>query len=478
VKPRSQSNRTHTANLGLAAAFVLSMTTAACTSRASSPTEAEHTVACAGCNVVLISLDTVRADHLGIYGYGRATSPNLDRFASTALVFENALSQSAWTLPAHASMFTGLYPRELGLEAYPADRRIPASAKTLAETFHQNGYLTAGFTGGGFVAGAWGFARGFDIYTTGGRRFEHNLRQAIDWLTSNEKRRFFLFLHGYDAHRPYYSEVTDKKAVGGVAGHADQLDGYCSNSEAELPEGVSANRRPGSERLHQIVGYYDAAIHHADRSLAALFSALDDAEIAQRTIVLVTADHGEEFFEHGHCDHVRFLYNETIHVPFLLRVPGMTGRRIKGPVPASVSIANTLIELTGLGPVMPGPSLLPRIRGQSPPAAAVYSQTGSKLGYKGSLGRSAALSTLRFKLISYPEVAAVQAFDLWGDPGEQHALPSTHPFYARKAQLEAWQRSLTPLPAEPIHAAERSNGGTPVPEPAIREHLRALGYLQ
>ena len=469
------SSRLRDANLAVAMALVLSMTASACTSGSSPSTTPEEPIVCPGCNVVLISLDTVRADHLGLYGYQRPTSPNLDRFASTAVVFERAVGQTAWTLPAHASMFSGLYPGELGLDTYPATRRIPRSAKMLAEVFHEHGYLTAGFTGGGFVAGSWGFARGFDIYTTGGRRFEHNLGQALGWLTANKTRRFFLFLHGYDAHRPYYSEPHDKKAVRLPAALPDQLDGYC-------PDNAS---RPNAKRLARILSYYDAAIHHADTSLARLFSALDQASLRNDTIVLVTADHGEEFFEHGHCDHVRFLYDETIHVPLLVRIPGVQAHRVKVLVPATVTVANTLLELVGIAPPRPSLSLVDRLHGDPAPFAAVYSQTGSTLGIRGSRGYTTALSTPRFELISYPETAALEAFDRRNDPAQQRPLPSNHPFYRRQGQLDAWRKSLAVLAAEPLHADDRQGGGKktddenqpPLPDPAVHRHLRSLGYL-
>ena len=119
---------------------------------------------CPGCNVVLVSLDTVRADHLGAYGYDRDTSPNFDRLAARSLVFDDAISQAAWTLPAHGSMMSGLYPDELGVTHYPALRRLPDVNPTLAERFSAAGYATAGFVGGGFVSKHFGFDRGFDEF--------------------------------------------------------------------------------------------------------------------------------------------------------------------------------------------------------------------------------------------------------------------------------------------------------------------------
>ena len=305
---------------------------------------------CPDCNVVLISMDTVRADHLGAYGYDRETSPNVDRFAERATVFENAISQSAWTLPAHGSMMTGLYPSRLGVSHYPAKRGLP-KVRMLADSFHAAGYATGAFTGGGFVAAHFGFARGFDVYTSDGRRFEHNIDEAIDWLKQHQQRRFFLFLHGYDAHRPYFSLPEDKAALGIPGKRPAERRGYCLKVGREKPNDLDV-----------VLKYYDASIRHGDRSVGQFLNALTALGLADRTVVLITSDHGEEFYEHGHCDHVRFLYREVVNVPLLLRVPGhdSVAKRIPDVVPASISIAGTLLELVGVDASdFPGASLLP-----------------------------------------------------------------------------------------------------------------------
>ncbi len=458
----------------LTALTIVSSICQACTSGTQPPSGA---AVCAGCNVVLISLDTVRADHLGSYGYANPTSPNLDAFAQTAVVFEEPISQAAWTLPGHGSMFTGLYPGELGLARYPAARKIPPGAATLAERFRKAGYATAGFTGGGFVAGDWGFERGFDSYVSDGRRFEHNMQETLGWLALNRERRFFLFLHGYDAHRPYYSTAEDKRAVGLPDGIPAQRDGFCTRTKRE---------RPSDLELQQLIGYYDAAIHHADRALQRVLDALDHLRLSKNTIVLITADHGEEFFEHGNCDHVRFLYKEIVHVPLLVRIPGIQPRRVAGIVPATVAVPNTLLTLTGVGPALPGPDLATIAAGAENGFKEVYSHTNSYLGRLGGRGESYAVTTQDRKLIAYPEQNQLEIYDRQRDPDERDPLPHDKMVDSAATALRGWRSALVTLPAEVFrrsssrHAADGAAGDADapaLPSKEVEESLRSLGYV-
>ncbi len=415
--------------------FVLCLSLGAC-SKTPPPRAANADALCPDCNVVLISMDTVRADHLGLYGYKRRTSPNVDALGARSLVFENAISQSAWTLPAHGSIMTGLYGGRLGVLRYPATRKLP-DAPTLAETFQQRGYATAAFTGGGFVSAHFGFDRGFDVYSSKGRRFDNNLKDALAWLKKNRDNPFFLFLHGYDAHRPYVSAPADRRAVGFKSKSAGDARGFC---------GRGMRKRPPN--LDVIVRHYDAAIHHGDRQVGLLIKSLKKMRLLKRTVVLLTSDHGEEFFEHGHCDHVRFLYQELIHVPYVVYVPGLAerGRRMKQVIPASISVAPTLLAIVGMDPSLPGVSLEPILRGDKNLLDAVYSETDSPVGTLGSRGETIAMTTNRDKLIEYLDEGSSEGYDLIADPGEQRILPESHRVYSRRSALRSWKASLRPLP--------------------------------
>ena len=422
---------------------------------------------CADCNVVLISMDTVRADHLGAYGHGRDTSPNVDRFALHATVFENAISQSAWTLPSHGSMMTGLYPGRLDVSHYPARRSLP-KVPMLAEQFRRAGYATAAFTGGGFVASHFGFSRGFDVYSSDGRRFEHNMEEALSWLKQHGKRRFFLFLHGYDAHRPYYSTAEDKAAVGLVGKRVPERRGFCTK----------ANRKKPAD-LDVVLQYYDASIHHGDREVGRFLNALEGLDLSERTVVLITSDHGEEFFEHGNCDHVRFLYREVVNVPYILRVPGhaSVGKRVADVVPASITVARTLLELVGIDATkFPGESLVPMLEGKPSPFTAVYSETDSVRGSLGSRGTTVAMTTADRKLVSYPDEMKDEGYDAVNDVREQVILPSDDAVYRQREALAAWQSSNEPIDPRPRKGERKTDATDEIPS-EIQKQLESLGYL-
>ena len=421
---------------------------------------------CPGCNVVLVSLDTVRADHLGAYGYDRDTSPNFDRLAARSLVFDDAISQAAWTLPAHGSMMSGLYPDELGVTHYPALRRLPDVNPTLAEQFSAAGYATAGFVGGGFVSKHFGFDRGFDSYVSDGRRFEHNMDETFDWLATVKQRRFFLFFHGYDAHRPYYSEAEDRIALGLPPDMPHSRRGYCLGENRDRPAD-----------LGRVIDHYDASVRHGDRFLGQLLDKLENLGLTANTVVMVTADHGEEFFEHGNCDHVRFLYNETIRVPHLIHVPGRGPGRVAATVPASVSVAATLLDLTGLKHAMPGVSLAPTLAGQPQSFARIFSQANSRRGHFGSRGPTVAMLVGGLKLISYTEEDRLEAYDRSNDRAETSPLPPGHPAYERAGELEAWAGALIELPRpEPRPATERQEKKRK--REKLADELRSLGYVE
>lgn len=405
---------------------------------------------CEGCNVVLISFDTVRADHLGSYGYERDITPNVDALAARSAVFERAISQAPWTLPAHGSMLSGLYPSRLGVTRYPATRVLSDQYTTLPEVFHTAGYATAGFTGGGFVSDHYGFDRGFYTYTSKGRRFEHNLDDTIDWLAQNKDKPFFLFFHGYDAHRPYYSKPADKKVVGLPEDAESDQNRFCLRDDRD---------RPPRARLEKIIQYYDASIHHGDRAIGVLLETLKRMDLMDKTVILLTSDHGEEFFEHGNCDHVRFLYRESVHVPYMVYVPGFTpsGMRLPGLIPASISVSRTLLDVVGINHAMPGVTLLPMLQSKQKDFPVVYSEADSAAGVLGSRGRTLAMTKSDVKLIEYSDEGNDEAYDLDNDPGELKPMSERNIAYLMRQALRAWSDSLRPLP-RPASRGARNKG--------------------
>ncbi len=418
--------------------------------------ELEHEPLCRDCNVILISMDTLRADHLGAYGYGRPTSPNIDGLAARSILFENAISQSAWTRPAHVSMFTGLYPAEHGVISMAGNKRLPTGAATLAGALARAGYATAAFTGGANVSAHFGFDDGFDLYESNGRRFEDNFERLRQWLSEERAEPFFAFFHGFDSHKPYKSEAADREALG---------------LSAERTRGMAAACRDNwpPEAFAPFVADYDAAVHRGDRTLGRLFDLIDELGLTDRTVVVFTSDHGEEFLEHGRCFHIRTLYREVLRVPLMIHVPGLTPSRVAPVVPASVTLAATILDTVGVaGHGLPNHSLELVLRGRTPGFTHVVSETASRFEDGKGLGHLRALTGMQTKLIDWLSLERAEFFDLVTDASEQRPMIDTPHGLRLARRLGRWvedhppvsgQRGLESLPSE------------------LGEQLRALGYL-
>jgi len=355
--------------------------------------------------VILISLDTLRADHLGLYGSRRPTSPFLDSLASRAVVFDNERIQVPGTLPSHMSIFTGLYPEEH--DVFPPDGKLAASIRTLPEVFKDAGFRTAGFTDGGYVAGSFGFARGFDVYDDQPDHLptdaENTFAKAIGFLDQiGPEERFFLFLHSYSIHDPYFpplpytamflDEAAQAKAAEIAEGRfstysyptlrppskavfREHRSVHLATMKAIrviLPEGApmptgpnlsAVNRgslpRPAPEVVATYRSLYDASIRYVDDILRAFFGSLEERGLLDSTIVVITADHGEEFLEHGRLSHEQ-VYQSCLHTPLLFVQPGRQQEARVTDVVESIDIAPTLYELMGVKPAggMTGSSLV------------------------------------------------------------------------------------------------------------------------
>jgi arylsulfatase A-like enzyme len=296
--------------------------------------------------VVLVSIDTLRADHLGFYGYERETSPVLDALARESTVFDEAMSSSPWTLPAHASLLTGLYPSRHGLTSH--ERYLSSGLATLAQLFSRAGYRTAAVVNSHNLGPDFGLDRGFQQY----RYFEENASQrepsrqitdqAVQWVGEAGKRPLFLFLHYYDVHSDYASlpehEAEFLRPYEGIAdGTTAQLaahrEGKVSLSPADAPN---------------LIDRYDAGIRQMDAEIGRFLDFLRERNLMEETLLVLTSDHGEEFFEHGGVLHGQTQYQEVLRVPLVVRGPEVpAGRRIATPV-SLVDVAPTLLGLTGI----------------------------------------------------------------------------------------------------------------------------------
>jgi arylsulfatase A-like enzyme len=309
-------------------------------------------------SLVLVSLDTVRADHMSVYGYGRQTTPRLESFAAGSLVFDRALSSSTWTLPSTATMLTGLLPAQHG--ANRRTRSLGSEVVTVAERLAAAGYRTAAITEGGFVGPSWGLAQGFDRYDVqpglawqaDTRDVARTVAAAETWVRENRNRPFFLFLHTYEAHQPY----VDRE------GFAQPFLAAADRGAAGLSRRVDPRAAPPStEELARLVALYDGEIARTDHYLSRFLAVLQEM-VGDDVAVVVTSDHGEEFLEHGDLEHgFGKVFDPNVRVPLIVRPPaarrGLAGR-FSMPV-SGLDVVPTLLDLAGLPhDDLPGRSLL------------------------------------------------------------------------------------------------------------------------
>lgn len=294
--------------------------------------------------VILISLDTLRADRLTCYGYGRDTSPNTDRLARDGVRFAETRAPSPWTLPSHVSMMTGLDTIRHGVLG--ADRRMDPKIPVLAELLKAKGFCNAAFTGGGLVHERFGFDRGFDSYETvtsigDPKAAARTFRKASDWIERHLDRDAFLFLHTYQIHYPYRPPAPwSRRYAGERAAEALGLIRHTSHRYDPLSEDMARD----------ISGLYDGGIRYTDESLIGpLVAKLKELGIYDRTMIVLTSDHGEGFFEHKAWLHADFLYEEVLRVPLIVKFFGSrnSGKVVRTPA-FGVDVMPTIAEELGI----------------------------------------------------------------------------------------------------------------------------------
>ncbi len=420
-------------------------------------------------NLVFISMDTVRADHLSLYGYGRPTSPVLAELGAQAAVFTNAFSQQTNTSPSHASMFTGLYPHVHGNETN--FQTLPEGRATLAQILAKQGFKTAGFVTGVAMQKYTGLDRGFEVYKdemNGWRRDGRTATgEAIQWLGAlAPEQRFFLFLHLYDAHGPY--EVAGGKTLFRSADPGPLL--------ANVPE--YQRMMPGGKdlrHLNEFVDRYDTQIHYIDSLIGELLKHVDP----KTTMVVVTADHGETLGERYHVlDHGGQVYDEQIRIPLVVRTPRGKARRIDTMV-ETIDLLPTLLEVLQVprpeGLALQGDSLAPLLGGGRKPLRSVTlagarSEPDWYPEYALDKKRSIySIRSSRWKLIAYPGVKedSFELFNLETDPGETRNIAAEHLDVRSTlaAALTRWHEQKNPARPE-----------ADLPED-LRDKLRQLGYV-
>ncbi|HEX9799653.1 MAG TPA: sulfatase [Thermoanaerobaculia bacterium] len=435
-------------------------------------------------HLVLVSLDTLRADHLDLYGYPRRTAPNLRRFAEEAIVFDRAYSQSPKTAPSHMTLLTGLYPAAhavRNLSDEPAVALSP-SISTLAELLAAAGYETGAHTASGHVSRVLGFNRGFQQYFEGGGAksiFAHAAEIAS--RLSNDGSPSFVFAHTYQIHDPYVPPdrfqvfnspsyageiVGDRARLRALAGEdwSRQHEVYWDRIRGEDPDDV--------QRLRDL---YDAAILYTDVQVGRLFARLRNAGLYEDALIIVLSDHGEEFREHGEFLHDS-LYEEILHVPLIVRFPNghgdaWGGRRIASPV-RLVDVLPTVLDYLDL-PIprhLQGESFLDLIADDSPRRARpIFAHWPLE---QGSDPISIRLDS--WKLIEDGRGSTPELFDLAIDPGELDNRASERPEGVQRLR-ELRRRMLAESLA--LHAQHAAGNRVEI-SPELENQLRALGYLR
>jgi arylsulfatase A-like enzyme/Flp pilus assembly protein TadD len=410
-------------------------------------------------NVILITIDTVRADHLGCYGYSKIQTPTLDALAHDGILFNRAISQVPLTWPSHTAILTGTYPFQNGVQDFTGQPLDP-QFRSVAQAFKKNGYATGAVVSAYVLDRVWGLARGFDFYDDAfapetfqqkdlglvDRKADPSVTHALRWLTRGRQqgtrpRPFFLWLHLYDPHSPY-----------------------------DPPEPYRTEYRDHP---------YDGEIAYTDHELERLITWLKRNQLYDRTLIVVVSDHGESLGEHGESEHGYFVYNSTVRIPLIMKPPAGSGfppGHISRPV-ETTSVAPTLLQLAGLkdeiqkqftsSPLFEQSKLRQaRPEQKSEDDQPAYSETFYTFN---SFGWSPlhSLETARYHYIDAPRP---ELYELAADPDEKNNLASqqTATVAVLKEKLQALLRR------NPFKASSSINGGVTAD---AAEKLRALGYV-
>ena len=392
-------------------------------------------------NVVFITIDTLRADHLGCYGYKQIRTPNIDALAAESFRFERAYTPVPVTLPAHTAIFTGTYPTLSGMHDFSGNK-LSSKQSTLASVLKEQGYITSAVIGSAVLDSRFGLNQGFDFYYDHfdfNRLQESNLEEmerpgnvvadvALDWLAKNSQSKFFLWMHLYDPHYPYRPPA------------------------------------PYSEEYRDRL--YDGEIAFADAQVGRLVAFLKTKSLYRNTLIVLTGDHGESLGEHGEKTHGFFIYNATLHVPVLIHLPSSTsGKAVAELVSLTDLMPTVLQELKVDVPAqVQGRSLLPLLTEKND-ARSLYAETFlPRLHFNWSELRS--VETEKFQFIEAPKP---ELYDLAADPGETHNL-----YGEKKAVAGELQARLNTLVRQ--YSADQELAEKTGLDPALMERLKSLGY--
>jgi arylsulfatase A-like enzyme/Flp pilus assembly protein TadD len=395
-------------------------------------------------NVVFITIDTLRADHLGCYGYKQIRTPNIDALAADSVRFERAYTPVPVTLPAHTAIFTGTYPTLSGMHDFSGNKLNPAQP-TLASVLKQQGYTTGAVVGSAVLDSRFGLNKGFDFYYDHfdfNRLQESNLEEmerpgnvvadvTLDWLAKNYKSSFFLWMHLYDPHYPYRPPA------------------------------------PYSEEYKDRL--YDGEIAFADAQVGRLISFLKARDLYRNTLIVLTGDHGESLGEHGEATHGFFIYNATLHVPVMIHLPGaISSAKVLPDLISLVDLLPTVLQTLKIDvpAQVQGRSVLALIRPTGgDESRSIYAETFlPRLHFNWSDLRS--VETEKYQFIEAPKP---ELYDLSRDPNETQNL-----YFEKKAVGGELQARLSGMVRQ--YSADHELAEKTGLDPALMERLKSLGY--
>ena len=387
-------------------------------------------------NIILVSIDSLRADHLHGYGYRRETSPTIDGLAREGVLFETVLSPTSWTLPAHITLLSALAPEDHGVN--DDGMKLGPDAVLLSEVLQDAGYATAGFVAGHYLDASYGFFQGFDLYddygiisdpreserlVTSPRLLKFSREWLQKWDEEGRRKPFFLFLHMWDVHIDYippppYDTLFDPDYRGLVTGE-------------DVWDDATLNKNMDPRDLEHLVALYDGEIRYTDLHLGKILNVLKELGVYDQTIIVVTSDHGEEFFEHGWKVHKFTLYEEVLRVPLVVRYPAkIPAGAVVAQQVRLMDVAPTILSLAGIPqPENFGTSALrdphaerdlyPLIVGDEAEA------TPPSIAFGDLQGKIASIRTEKHKLI-LNEQGLDELYDLSIDPQEQSNVLRSH----------------------------------------------------
>ncbi|KPJ58763.1 MAG: hypothetical protein AMJ42_02670 [Deltaproteobacteria bacterium DG_8] len=444
-------------------------------------------------NIIFILIDTLRPDHLGCYGYLRNTSSQIDSLANHGIVFKNTISQSPWTKPSIASLFTSTLPSTHGVTWRGRNKTLPKSMLTLAEVLKQNGYKTVAFSDNPHITKCNGFDQGFDTFIENYDWLKGNAEpltnKVLNWFRENYQKKYFIYIHYLDPHDPYnapgiYHDIFLNKKVIDVSNTVKRGNTYVLNGEYHLDRRMKEKLKSISnpdyplptplhiskKELNYLIDLYDGEIRYVDYQVGRIISVLKELKIYDKTTIIISSDHGEEFLEHGMFRHGYHLYDEIIKVPLIIISPHFNKTPLKIETPVNlIDLMPTVLDLLGIPSTsgMKGKSLIPLINQDE----RVESLSISETSWKGSSAQTLRLAN--WKYINDIRNERTELFNLGEDSGERNNLHLKESKRAKKLSC-----LLSDIISKAYHVTEKSKGKDTQLENKQLEKLKSLGYIQ